>query len=274
MTAALHGPWWLKILGPARRADDQRELVAAQRRSSAAGLVWPVAGAVIMLALVVLVILRWRRPFAWWEFAVIWALVGGAMAVGVGEAREAKRFGFEVSTQLLQQTAALLGYLALPAAIVAGAAVAEITVRATVAATRTATRLAPRRWPFVDPGRRAAAPRRPGGAGVAGPRPGQPGPGRLPAGRWSSWSASPRSARSCCGCAAAREPPGGVGAGRRAGLGRVRHRGRAGRAAAAGPGAARRGADPGLAQPRRSGRAAVAGPGRLVAAAGRPAADR
>ncbi len=148
MTASLHGPWWLRVLGlifvlmisgiwTLRSAD------------LSGGLVWPLTGAVIMVALVVLVVVRWRRPFAWWEFAVLWALVGGAMAVGIGGAREAKRFGFEIGTQLLQQTAALLGYLALPAAIVAGAAVAEITVRATVAATRTATRLAPRRWPFA-----------------------------------------------------------------------------------------------------------------------------
>jgi len=148
MTAALHGPWWLKILG----------LIVVLMISGSwtlrdpglsGGVGWPVAGVATMVALVVLVVVRWRRPFAWWEFAVLWTLIGGAMAVGVGGAREAKRFGFEISAQLLQQTVSLLGYLALPAAIVAGAAVAEITVRATVAATRTATRLATRRWPFV-----------------------------------------------------------------------------------------------------------------------------
>ena len=148
MTAALHGPWWLKILGlvVVLMISGSWTLRSA---SLSGGLVWPVAGAAILVALVVLVVVRWRRPFAWWEFAAFWALVGGAMAVGVGGAREAKRFGFELSTQLLQQTASLLGYLALPAAIVAGAAVAEITVRATVAATRTAIRLAPRRWPYA-----------------------------------------------------------------------------------------------------------------------------
>jgi hypothetical protein len=148
MTGALHGPWWLKLLG----------LVFALMITGAwtlrgadlsGGLVWPLAGAALMLALVVFVIVRWRRPFAWWEFAVLWALVGGAMAVGVGGAREARRFGFELSAQLLQQTASLLGFLALPAAVVAGAAVAEITVRATVAATRNAGRLAARRWPYL-----------------------------------------------------------------------------------------------------------------------------
>ncbi|HEV2927639.1 MAG TPA: hypothetical protein VGW74_03025 [Propionibacteriaceae bacterium] len=148
LTAALHGPWWVKILGL---------LIVLMitgtwsLRSTAltGGSSWLVGAAVTMVGLVILVILRWRRHFAWWELAVSWALVGAAMAVGVGEAREAKRFGFEVTAQLLQQTASLLGYLALPAAIVAGAAVAEVTVRATVAATRNATRLASHRWPLV-----------------------------------------------------------------------------------------------------------------------------
>jgi hypothetical protein len=148
LTAALHGPWWVKMLGL---------LIVLMisgtwsLRSTAltGGSGWLVGAAVIMIGLVVFVILRWRRRFAWWEFAVSWTLVGAAMTVGVGEAREAKRFGFEVTAQLLQQTASLLGYLALPAAIVAGAAVAEVTVRATVAATRNATRLAHHRWPLV-----------------------------------------------------------------------------------------------------------------------------
>ena len=82
-----------------------------------------------MVALLVLVIVRWRRPFAWWEFGAAWALIGASMTVGVVESRSAKSFGFEFNAQLLQQTAALLGFLALPAAMVAGAAVAEIIVR-------------------------------------------------------------------------------------------------------------------------------------------------
>lgn len=148
MTAALHGPWWLKILG----------LIVAlmitgtwslRSPELAGGPVWTVAGAVLMTTLVVVVIARWRRRFAWWEFAVLWGLIGGAMAVGVGGAREARRFGFELPALLLQQTASMLGFLALPAAVVAGAAVAEITVRATVAATRTAGRLAHHRWPYL-----------------------------------------------------------------------------------------------------------------------------
>ncbi len=71
------------------------------------------------------------------------------MTVGVVESRSAKSFGFDFNVQLLQQTAGLLGFLALPAAMVAGAAVAEIVVRGTVSAVRQAQRLAHRRWPYV-----------------------------------------------------------------------------------------------------------------------------
>lgn len=148
LTAALHGPWWLKLFGL---------LVVLMIIGSwslrtpglSGGPLWLIASVALMTAVVVVVVARWRRPFAWWEFALLWALVGTALAVGIGGARESRRFGFELPALLLQQTAVLLGLLALPAAIVAGAAVAEVTVRATVAATRSATRLASRRWPFV-----------------------------------------------------------------------------------------------------------------------------
>jgi hypothetical protein len=95
------------------------------------------------------VIIRWRRGFAWWEFAVIWALVGLGMTIGLAETREAKIYGSDLNPLNLQQTAAVLGYLALPAATLAGASVAEVTVRATVAATQNAQRFAKQGWPYL-----------------------------------------------------------------------------------------------------------------------------
>jgi hypothetical protein len=71
------------------------------------------------------------------------------MAVGVAETREGKIYGADFNPLNLQQTAAFLGYLALPAATLAGASVAEITVRATVSATENAQRLARGAWPYV-----------------------------------------------------------------------------------------------------------------------------
>ena len=204
LTAALHGPWWLKILGllVVLMISGTWSLRSAELSG---GSGWLVGGAAIMVGLVVFVILRWRRRFAWWEFVVVWALVGGAMVVGVGGAREAKRFGFELVPQLLQQTASLLGYLALPAAIVAGAAVAEMTVRATVAATRSATRLASRRWPFVILAAvLCCVASRWCGSGSAGIRSARAwSPTYRPL---SSCPVSPRSAGWCCACRAGGGP--------------------------------------------------------------------
>ena len=148
MTAALHGPWWLKVLGLLfvliiLGTWSLRDTSL----SSWAG--WPYVAGGIMVAVVVFTIVRWRGRFAWWDFAVLWLLIGIGMTVGVAEGRAAKRFGFNSDVLLLQETASVLGYLALPAATLAGASVAEVTVRATVSATRSAQRLTHRRWPYV-----------------------------------------------------------------------------------------------------------------------------
>jgi hypothetical protein len=110
---------------------------------------WLVLAAIVMAAMLLLVIIRWRRGFAWWEFAVMWALVGLGMTIGLAETREAKIYGSDLNPLNLQQTAAVLGYLALPAATLAGASVAEVTVRATVAATQNAQRFAKQGWPYL-----------------------------------------------------------------------------------------------------------------------------
>ncbi|HJY44985.1 MAG TPA: hypothetical protein VJ301_10190 [Propionibacteriaceae bacterium] len=148
MAAAQHGPWWLKVLGLLFTLMVMGTW--SLRSPSLAGWAgWPVIAASLMVAMLLLVIIRWRRRFAWWEFAVIWALVGLGMTIGVAETREAKVYGSDLNPLNLQQTAAVLGYLALPAATFAGAAVAEVTVRATVAATQNAQRFAKQGWPYL-----------------------------------------------------------------------------------------------------------------------------
>jgi hypothetical protein len=148
MSAAQHGPWWLKLTGLLFTL-----MVLGTwslRSGSLAGWSgWPILAACLMVAILVLVILRWRRRFAWSEFAAFWALIGLGMAIGVAETREAKISGTDFNPLNLQQTAAFLGYLALPAATLAGASVAEVTVRATVSATQNAQRLARQSWPYV-----------------------------------------------------------------------------------------------------------------------------
>ena len=148
ISAALHGPWWLKLLGLlfALMVIGTWSL----RRGSLAGWTgWPWIAGALMTCVIILVIIRWRRQFAWWEFAAFWALIGLGMTVGVAETRYAKAFGTDFNPLNLQQTAAFLGYLVLPAAALARASVAEITVRATVSATENAQRLTRRTWPYL-----------------------------------------------------------------------------------------------------------------------------
>jgi hypothetical protein len=148
MSATQHGPWWLKLLGLLFTLMVMGTW--SLRSGSLSGWVgWPIVATCLMVALLVIVIIRWRRSFAWWEFAVMWTLIGLAMTVGVAETREGKIYGADFNPLNLQQTAAFLGYLALPAATLAGASVAEITVRATVSATENAQRLARRAWPYL-----------------------------------------------------------------------------------------------------------------------------
>src|SRR5215216_7924577 len=148
MAAAQHGPRWLRLLGLLFTLMVMGTW--SLRSPSLAGWAgWPVLAAILMVGMLLLVILRWRRGYAWWEFAVMWALVGLAMAIGLAETREAKIYGSDLNPLNLQQTAAVLGYLALPAAMLAGASVAEVTVRATVAATQHVQRFAKQRWLYL-----------------------------------------------------------------------------------------------------------------------------
>jgi hypothetical protein len=148
MAAAQHGPWWLKVLGLLFTLMVMGTW--SLRSPSLAGWAgWPVIAAGLLVGMLALVIIRWRSKFAWWEFAVMWALVGLGMTIGVAETREAKVYGSDLNPLNLQQTAAVLGYLALPAAMLAGASVAEVTVRATVAATHNAQRFAKQGWPYL-----------------------------------------------------------------------------------------------------------------------------
>ena len=92
-----------------------------------------------------LVVVRSRRPFAWWELGAVWAISAACLVVGLVENRYSIDFGSDQVPLLLQYLAATLGYLVLPTAMVAGAAVAEVCLRLTVAATEQAQRLA-RAW--------------------------------------------------------------------------------------------------------------------------------
>ncbi len=144
LVAGLRAPWWLRVL--ALLVVLAALAAWALRTPGTSGSVWwPVLVLGLLAALVVLVVVRSRRAFAWWEPAAVWALAAAVLVVGLVENHYSVDFGSDQVPLLLQYLASVLGYLVLPTAMVAGASVAEVCVRLTVALTEQTQRLA-RRW--------------------------------------------------------------------------------------------------------------------------------
>ena len=146
MAAAQHGPWWLKVLGLLFTLMVMGTWSLRSHRSPA-GL----AGVIAACLMVAIAGTGDHSMASQVRLVGVRRHVGAGrsgMTIGVAETREAKIYGSDLNPLNLQQTAAVLGY-ALPAATFAGAAVAEVTVRATVAATRNAQRFAKQGWPYL-----------------------------------------------------------------------------------------------------------------------------
>lgn len=80
------------------------------------------------IGLIVFTIVRRRYRFAWWEFAVILPTIGIAFAIASGRAvAQTAPSGIDFGPVMLSLTMSTLGQLAVPAAIAAGAAVAELS---------------------------------------------------------------------------------------------------------------------------------------------------
>jgi hypothetical protein len=137
--AGLHGPWWLLLLTTTVCA-----LVMGTfglHTALAAGPVVPIAVAVLIAGLVVFSVVRHRRKFAWWEFPVLVASIGFAIALGTGDfAFRGRQVGANIVPDLAAITVSSLMQLSLPAAVAAGTAVAELTVGLTVTAAAQADR--------------------------------------------------------------------------------------------------------------------------------------
>ena len=148
-TAALHGPWWLTVLGLLSVA----LLLGAWSVATATTRGVPVAVGIpllAMLAIVALLVTRRRRGLAWWEFPVVLGLIGIVLTLCLHAFAGSDRLlGFRFAPVFLDQTLGLLTFLVLPAAFAAGAAVAEIAVGLTLVATRTAQRRSAGRWPYA-----------------------------------------------------------------------------------------------------------------------------
>lgn len=148
-TAALHTAWWLRIVALITSV-----LLMAQwgirYTATSGGLVETSLTVVAIVALVVFVILRWRRAFAWWEFGVVWVLQASAVVLGIVVLnRTSAPLGYDFVPTYVLSTVTFLGPVAIPAAVAAGLSVAEITVSATLWTTRTAGRFATARTAYV-----------------------------------------------------------------------------------------------------------------------------
>ncbi|MFT4218820.1 MAG: hypothetical protein QM619_16790 [Micropruina sp.] len=141
-TAALHLPWWVKLLSLPTTAG----ALAFFATAAAIDPMLLVSGLVSLSILVVLTVVRWRSEFAWWEFVVVTLAVAAAVfipLVGTDLSRGLNRDwrGSAVEGGLIS-----LESLALPALLVAGAALAQISVTASFAAVAAAVRELPRGW--------------------------------------------------------------------------------------------------------------------------------
>ena len=148
-TAAIHGPWWMTCLGLLALVLLLGVWSVATTTAHGLTVAVPAAGTTI-LVVVVLLIVRRRRGLGWWEFPLVFGLIGFVLALCLLDfARSERLLGFRLAPIFVDQTISLLAFLVLPAAFAAGAAVAEIAVGLTVVAARAAQRQSAGRWPYV-----------------------------------------------------------------------------------------------------------------------------
>lgn len=155
--AALHGPWWLRIL--------------ATLASTATMIIWGFAGVVgatglrrwvvalpilLVAGLILFVAIRARGSFRWWEFPALLAIIVGGVVIApllIGSFGTALALGYDEVPLLTVQTLQSMATLAIPVLIAAGLSVAEVTVSLTVWAGRLGSRVGERRarrqWAFV-----------------------------------------------------------------------------------------------------------------------------
>lgn len=145
LTAALHLAWWIKLLAFTMLATTVLYFLA-----TAAG---DVPAALLILAslitVVVMIISRWRRPYAWWEFVVIAVAVGIAVLAPAATSDSVRGLNFDWRGAALEATLQTMTSMALPALFVAGAALAQIAVTASFATVSSVVREVPRTMLWV-----------------------------------------------------------------------------------------------------------------------------
>ncbi|WP_210481767.1 hypothetical protein [Naasia sp. SYSU D00948] len=103
-----------------------------------------VVSLVASIGLVVLLVVRRRRPFSWVEFAIVLALIGGTTVVSLWRAAaQTLPFGIDFGPPTASILMGALGSLAAPAALAAGVAVAEFAIAAAFAIVATVRERSP-----------------------------------------------------------------------------------------------------------------------------------
>lgn len=140
-TAALHLPWWVKLFS-------LMTVAIALLYFTTAGATDPllIVGSLLgLLVLVVLTIVRWRAGFAWWEFVVVTIALAGAVFIPMAGSASTRSLNTDWRGVAVEGGLLTLGNLAVPALLVAGAALAQIAVTASFSGVAAATRELPRR---------------------------------------------------------------------------------------------------------------------------------
>lgn len=124
--AAIHVTTWLSVLITSLTvlivlflgvSDVELDTVSAGR----------LATIVTSVLLVAFVVLRRRHRFAWWEFAVVFTILGVGLAVALARSTlRAAELGADAGPLSLSVVMFTVGQLAIPSAIAAGSAVAEL----------------------------------------------------------------------------------------------------------------------------------------------------
>lgn len=117
---ALHSPWWLRI---------GMLLVSFSLMTTAGSLPSTLTQLAIMvgsfLALVIFQIVRWRREFRWWEFAVVALCFVGPLLIGAETLSRTRAVGGVGPVDWTMLTMPQVGLLAAPVALLAGYAIAQ-----------------------------------------------------------------------------------------------------------------------------------------------------
>lgn len=128
VTGAMHAPAGLKLAGLASPL-----LFFSAQAQLAETVDQQVVSGAALLALIAFQLLRWGRPFAWWEFVVNLAVVATATATNLATVvRPALAAGRSDASFLVVLTIMSVGVLGLGYAVTSGAATAEVAFTSSV----------------------------------------------------------------------------------------------------------------------------------------------